>query len=69
MFTASLADINKALTNKVKTDPYMKLLKYFYEFIESFSCKKANELALQCREGVNHKIQIKKVNRQELKVP
>ena len=46
MFTASLADINKALTNKAKTDPYIKLLKYFYEFIESFSCKKANELVL-----------------------
>ena len=43
---ASLANINKALTNKVKTDPYIKLLKYFYEFIESFSYKKVNKLVL-----------------------
>jgi hypothetical protein len=46
VFIASLADINKILTNKAKTDPCIKLLKYFYKFIELFSYKKTNKLVL-----------------------
>jgi hypothetical protein len=69
VFAASLADINKALTNKAKTDPRTKLPKHFHEFIESFSREKANELAPRRGEGVDHEIRLEKINRQEPKVP
>lgn len=69
VFMASLADINKALTNKAKTDPRTKLPRHFHEFIESFSREKANELAPQRGEGVDHEIRLEKVDGQEPKVP
>jgi hypothetical protein len=68
VFAASIADINKALINKVKTDPYTKLLEHFYKFLEMFSREKAVELPLYCRAGINHEIQLESVNRQEPKV-
>jgi hypothetical protein len=68
VFAASIADINKALINKVKIDPCTKLPEYFHEFLEIFSREKAVELPLYCRAGINHEIQLESVNRQEPKV-
>jgi hypothetical protein len=56
VFIASIADINKALINKVKIDPYIKLLEYFYKFLEIFSQEKAVELPLYYRVSINYKI-------------
>jgi hypothetical protein len=68
VFAASIADINKALINKVKIDPCTKLLEYFHEFLEMFSREKAVELPLYYRAGINHEIQLESVDRQEPKV-
>jgi hypothetical protein len=56
VFAASITNINKALINKVKIDPYTKLLEYFHEFLEIFSQEKAVELPLYYRAGINYKI-------------
>jgi hypothetical protein len=56
VFIASIANINKALINKVKTDPYIKLLEHFYKFLEIFSQEKAVELPLYYRVSINYKI-------------
>jgi hypothetical protein len=68
VFAASMADINKALMNKVKTDPCTKLLEHFHEFLEMFSREKAVELPLYCGVGVDHEIQLESVDRREPKV-
>jgi hypothetical protein len=68
VFAASIADINKALMNKVKTDPCTKLPEHFHEFLGMFSREKAAELPLYCRAGVDHEIQLESVNGQEPKV-
>jgi hypothetical protein len=63
-----LADINKALSNKVKTDPYTKVPEHFHEFLEEFSQKRVDELALHHRVRINHRIYLKKVDGKEPKV-
>jgi hypothetical protein len=68
VFAASIADINKALMNKVKTDPCTKLPEHFHEFLEIFSREKAAELPLYYRAGINYKIQLESIDRQEPKV-
>jgi hypothetical protein len=68
VFVASIADINKALMNKVKIDPCTKLLEYFYKFLEIFSREKAVELPLYYRVGIDYKIQLESIDKQEPKV-
>lgn len=68
VFAASMADINKALMNKVKTDPRTKLPEHFHEFLEMFSREKAAELPPYRGAGVDHEIQLESVNGQEPKV-
>jgi hypothetical protein len=68
VFAASLADINKALANKARTDLCTKLLKHFYEFLDVYSCTDANKLLLMRRKGINYKIVLEKENSYTLKV-
>jgi hypothetical protein len=68
VFVASLADINKALANKAKTDLYTKLLKHFHEFLDVCSCIDANKLLLMQRKGIDYKIVFKEENGCTLKV-
>jgi hypothetical protein len=44
VFIVSLIDINKALVVKARTDPYTKLLKYFYKFLDVYSYIDTNKL-------------------------
>ena len=68
VFAVSLADINKALALKVKTDLCMKLLKHFYEFLDLYSCTNTNKLLLLQGKGVNYRITLKKKDRKMPKV-
>jgi hypothetical protein len=69
VFAASMADINKALMNKVKTDPRTKLPEHFHEFLEMFSREKAAELPPYRGAGVDHEIQLESGDGREPKVP
>jgi hypothetical protein len=68
VFITSLANINKALANKAKTNLYTKLLKHFYKFLDVYSCTNANKLLLMQRKGINYKIVFKEENNYILKV-
>ena len=68
MFAASLADINKALANKTRTNLYTKLLKHFYKFLDVFSCIDTNKLLLLQGKGIDYKIVLKEENSCTLKV-
>ena len=61
VFTASLADIQKALASRTKkrTDPCTKLLKHFYKFLDIFDCTRAEKLPLLRGKGINYYIEIK----------
>jgi hypothetical protein len=69
VFAASLADINKALAVKVKTDPRTKLPKHFQEFLDMFSQSKATELPPLRGTGIDHEIQLDKVDGKNPQVP
>jgi hypothetical protein len=68
VFITNLANINKALANKAKTDLCTKLLKHFYKFLDICSCTNANKLLLMQRKGINYKIVLKEENGCILKV-
>ena len=56
VFSASLADINKALSKKIKIDPHMKLLEHFHEFLDVFSYIEADKLLLYYSREIDHRI-------------
>jgi hypothetical protein len=62
VFAASLANINKALANKARTDLCTKLLKHFHEFLDVCSCTDADKLLLMRRKGIDYKIVLKEEN-------
>ena len=68
MFLASIVDINKALSKKPKIDPYIKLLEYFYKFLDVFSCIEANKLLLYYSREIDYRIDLEKEDRKVLKV-
>ena len=45
IFTIIIADIKKALVLKNYTNPAIKVLVYYYKYLDIFSRKKANKLA------------------------
>ncbi len=55
-----MADINKALESKTKTDPRTKLPKHLYEFLDLFDSANAEGLPLLRGDGVDHKIELDK---------
>jgi hypothetical protein len=69
VFAASLADINKALRTKTKTDPRTKLPTQFHEFLDVFSQEQANRLPPVRGKGVDHGIQLEKQDGKDPKVP
>ena len=68
MFAVSLTDINKALTVKAKTNPYMKLLKHFYEFLDVCSRTDADKLPPLRGKGIDYEIVLEKENGRTLKI-
>ena len=45
MFAITIANIKKALILKKHTNPAIKVLVYYYKYLNIFSQKKANKLA------------------------
>src|SRR5271168_1626573 len=68
VFATSMANINKALAVKVKTDPYTKLLEHFHEFLNVFSCTDTNKLLLLRSERIDYSINLEKKDGKTLKV-
>jgi len=58
IFTASMADIDKALTKKKKIDPRTKLPKHYWEHLRLFDDTEANKLPPLRGDGVDHKIEL-----------
>src|SRR5271168_1756144 len=71
VFTASLADIQKALASRTKkrTDPCTKLPKHFHEFLDVFDRTRAEKLPPLRGKGIDHHIEIEKKDGQEQEVP
>ena len=69
MFSVSIANIKKALTVRTETNPYIKLLKYYSEFLSAFDYLKAEKLLLLYNPGTDYIIKLEKVNRKEPIVP
>ena len=55
-----MADINKTLAVRKRTDPRTKLLVYFYELLDVCSYKKAEVLPPTRGTGIDHAIKLKK---------
>ena len=58
MFVASIADIKKALYLKSTTDPYIKILKHFSEYLDLADYIEANKLLPLCRPGIDYYIEL-----------
>ena len=69
VFSASMADIEKALTVKKITDPRTKLPSHFHEFLDVFSRIEADRLPPQRGKGVDHEIELLQENGKDPEVP
>ncbi|KAI1002680.1 hypothetical protein K3495_g5519 [Podosphaera aphanis] len=69
VFAASIADINKALAVKTRSDPKEKLPMHYHEFLDVFDHKKAEILPPSRGRGIDHEIQIESHNGEEAKIP
>lgn len=68
IFSASLADINKALRQKIVTDPRTKLPQQYQEFWALFDKSQADKLP-PSRPGADHQIQLEQANGKEAEAP
>lgn len=69
VFAISIADINKALAPKPRTDPKEKLPSHYHEYLSVFSREKADELP-RSRPGIDHRIPLEEdANRNEKQPP
>ena len=69
VFAASMADINKALAVKKRTDLSSVLPIYYHDFLDVFDYKKSESLPPLRGKGVDHAIDIENKNGQEAKIP
>ncbi|KJZ69971.1 hypothetical protein HIM_10642 [Hirsutella minnesotensis 3608] len=60
IFSASLVDIEKALTPRKKSDPREKLPRHYHEYLSVFDRDQADQLPPH-RPGCDHKIQLEKM--------
>jgi hypothetical protein len=69
IFSASIADIEKALTRKKYIDPVTKLPQMLHHHLPLFSQQAANSLANH-RPGIDHRIELlKDQNSKEAEIP
>jgi hypothetical protein len=70
VFSASMADIEKALSKRDKKsiDPYIRLPKHYHEFLDMFSPKEAKKLPPLHGIGVDYRIKLEKVDSKTLEV-
>jgi len=69
VFSASMADIKKALTSQKKTDLRTILSDHYHEFLDVFNHTMTEKLSLLRREDTDHQIKLEEVNKKESKVP
>ena len=69
VFTASMADIEKALRPKSTTDPCTKMPKHFSEYLDVADCTEADKLPLLCGPGIDHCIKLQEVDSKTPEVP
>jgi len=69
VFSASMTDIEKALTSQKKTDSRTILLDHYHKFLNVFDRTMTEKLPPLRREGTDHQIELKGVNEKESKVP
>ena len=58
MFTASIADIKKALYLRSTIDPYIKILKHFSKYLDIVDYIEANKLLLLYKPEINYYIKL-----------
>jgi hypothetical protein len=69
VFSISIANIEKVLIVQKETNPHMKLLEHYSEFLSIFDYSEAEKLLLLRGPRTNYTIELEKVNRKELIVP
>ena len=69
MFSISIANIKKALIVRIETDPYIKLLEHYSEFLGAFNYSEAEKLLPLYSYGTDYTIKLEKVNGKEPVVP
>ncbi|OJD23761.1 hypothetical protein ACJ73_04879, partial [Blastomyces percursus] len=69
VFAASLADIEKALRVKKHVDPKTKLPEHYHEFLDVFDRKIADSLSPLRGPGIDHGIELEKINGKEAQPP
>jgi hypothetical protein len=69
VFSASMADIEKALAVRKETDPRTKLPEHFSEFLGAFDRLEAEKLPPLRGPGTDHAIELEKVDGKEPTVP
>jgi len=68
VFSASMINIEKALTSQKKTDLRTILSDHYHEFLDVFDRTMTEKLPLLRGEGTDHQIKLKEVNEKESKV-
>lgn len=69
VFAASMADINKALAAKQRTDPRLKLPSQYHKFLDVFDYIQAEKLPPLRGNGTDHAIQLETIKGKEAQVP
>ncbi len=69
VFSASMTDIEKALTSQKKTDSRIILSDHYHEFLNVFNHMMTEKLPPLRREDTDHQIELEEVNEKESKVP
>jgi len=69
VFSASMTNIEKALTSQKKTDSRTILFDHYHEFLDVFDRTMTEKLPPLRGEGTDHQIELEGVNEKELKVP
>ncbi len=68
MFSVSITDIEKVLTSQKKTDLRTILSDYYHKFLNVFNHTMTEKLPFLREEDTDHQIELKEMNRKELKV-
>ena len=68
VFTASIADIKKALRLRSTTDPRTKMPKHFSEYLDVADYTEADKLPPLCRPEIDYRIKLQEVNGKTLEV-
>ena len=68
VFSVSITDIEKVLISQKKTDLRTILSDHYYEFLNVFNHTMTEKLLFLREKDIDHQIELKEMNRKELKV-